>query len=397
MPEQATSRIQSVDYLRGLVMVLMAIDHVRVYSGLPAGGPEAGIFLTRWVTHFCAPVFVFLTGTSAFLYGRRLNSAIELRKYLFKRGMLLIILEFTLIRFSWTFNFNYREFFLMGVIWMLGACMVLLSLMVTLKPRTIGIIGLILILFQNVFALVPQLVPESLRAAFGSVWEFIYSSGFDAPQGITILYVLVPWIGVMAAGYWQGELLLLDPARPDCHAPTRNAYASLAKRLLISIGTAAILLYLAIGTVLVLQMPEEDRNLPFVFQLLNQRKYPASQLFLLMTLGPSILLMAFVEDVRNGFSRIMTMFGRVPMFYYLMHIPLIHVSAIVVNLLREGRTFSEWYANAPYVWFQEDGHQWPLGLLYIVFVIDVVILYFLCRWYERYKFAHPEAKWTKYV
>lgn len=383
MPGQTSGRIQSVDYLRGLVMVLMAIDHVRVYSGLPAGGPEVGIFLTRWVTHFCAPAFVFLTGTSAFLYGTRLNNPAELRKYLFTRGFLLIVLEFTVIRFSWTFNFNYGEFFLAGVIWMLGACMILLSLMITLKARTVGIIGLALIFLQNVFALVPQWVPESSRAAFGSVWELIYSSGFEGPPGVTILYVLVPWIGVMAAGYWLGELLLLEPAR-------RN-------RLLIRIGATATLLFLVLGTVFVVLVSEENEDAPFVFQLLNQRKYPASQLFLLMTLGPSILLMAFVEDAGNSFSRIMTMFGRVPMAYYLMHIPLIHVSAVLVNVIREGRTFSEWYATAPYVWFQEDGHQWPLALLYLVFVIDVVILYFLCRWYEQYKFNHPEKKWLKYL
>ena len=155
-------------------------------------------------------------------------------------------------------------------------------------------------------------------------------------------------------------------------------------------------MYVIIGTVLVMQSPAEQ-ELPFLFQLLNQRKYPASQLYLLMTLGPSILLMAFVEEARGALSRILTMFGRVPMFYYLAHIPLIHITAIAVNLLREGRTFSEWYATAPYVWFQEDGHQWPLTLLYLVFVIDVVILYFLCRWYERYKFAHPDSTWVKYI
>lgn len=141
MQLQNSGRIQSVDYLRGLVMILMAIDHVRVYSGLPAGGAEAGIFLTRWVTHFCAPVFVFLTGTSAFLYGSRLNNPSELRKYLITRGLMLIILEFTVIRFSWTFNFNYGEFFLAGVIWMLGACMILLALMIGMKPEQLVSLG----------------------------------------------------------------------------------------------------------------------------------------------------------------------------------------------------------------------------------------------------------------
>src|SRR5688572_13937119 len=127
--------------MRGVVMVLMAIDHVRVYSGLPAGGPTAGIFFTRWVTHFCAPAFVFFAGTAAFLHGRKLGDTRALARYLLTRGLMLVVLELTVIRASWTFNFGYSDFVLAGVIWMLGWCMVLLAALVRLSTKTIGIVG----------------------------------------------------------------------------------------------------------------------------------------------------------------------------------------------------------------------------------------------------------------
>src|SRR5882672_15220 len=138
-PVSLSNRVASIDVVRGLVMVLMAIDHVRVYSGLPAGGPDAGIFFTRWVTHFCAPAFVFFAGTSAFLYGNKLNDAKELARFLLTRGLLLVVLELTLIRFGWTFNFNYSEFVLAGVIWMLGWCMVLMAFLVRFRPAAVGL------------------------------------------------------------------------------------------------------------------------------------------------------------------------------------------------------------------------------------------------------------------
>lgn len=377
------SRIQSVDFIRGLVMILMAIDHVRVYSGLPPGGPEAGIFFTRWVTHFCAPLFVFLSGTSAYFYGVKLNDKAKLAKYLLTRGVLLIVLEFTVIRFSWTFNLNYNEFVLAGVIWMIGACMVILAGLIYLRATWVGMIGLAIMIFQNLFALIPQLFPEGMRNSFGSIWEFVYSSGFEPPKGITILYVLVPWIGVMAAGYGLGKIFEQEPVKQ--------------KRTLVWIGTVATLLFIVIGSIAVLFNNGRDEDAPFIFQLLNQRKYPASQLYLLMTLGPGILAMPFVENLKGALSEAIKVFGRVPLFYYLLHIPIIHVSALLVNVMREGQSLQQWYNNAPYVWFQEPGHEWSLGLLYLVFVADIILLFFLCRAYEKYKFSHPEKRWLKYI
>lgn len=361
-------------------MVLMAIDHVRVYSGLPAGGAEAGIFFTRWVTHFCAPVFVFLTGTSAFLYGER-HGIGALRRFLLSRGLLLIVLEFTVIRFCWTFNFNYSQFVLFGVIWMIGACMVLLALVVSRKPHVVATLGILVIFGQQLFGWLPGLWPEEMRSGWGALWEFIYPSGMEAPGRVTILYVLVPWIGVMMAGFGAGKMMTLP-------APDR-------RKAQLWLGLGATVLFMIWG--LVRTGMSEPGEMPFVLRLLNQQKYPASPLFLLMTLGPAILVMPWLETTSGAVSRIMVTFGRVPFFYYLLHIPVIHLLAVGMNLLREGRTFSEWYATAPYVWFQEDGHQWPLWLLYVVFAVAVAVLYLACRAYERYKFAHPEKEWLRWI
>src|SRR6266849_2929109 len=153
-PIAATSRVASIDVVRGLVMVLMAIDHVRVYSGLPAGGPTTGIFFTRWVTHFCAPAFVFFAGTSAFLTGRKRSHA-ELSRYLLIRGAWLVLLELTVIRVAWTFNFDYAHYILAGVIWMLGVCMILLAGLVRLPTPAIATFGLIVIFAQNIVGVLP--------------------------------------------------------------------------------------------------------------------------------------------------------------------------------------------------------------------------------------------------
>ena len=376
------SRVRSVDIVRGAVMVLMAIDHVRVYSGLPPGGPEPGIFFTRWITHFCAPVFVFLAGTSAFLYGNKIEDKNRLSRYLLVRGFILVVLELTLIRFFWTFNLHFEKFVLAGVIWMLGWCMIFMAALVYLRPKLIATIGLFIIIFQDFFAQVPRIIPSTAIKPFGYVWEFIYTSGLETWPGITILYVLVPWVGVMAAGYGFGRLFLLSPAK--------------RKRILLGIGISATVLFLVIESIFILSEPSNPENSPFIYRLLNQRKYPASQSYLLMTLGPAIAVMALVENVRGWFANVLETFGKVPMFYYLMHILIIHLTALLVMIIRQGTIPSEWYANAPYTFMPEE-NRWPLALLYLVFFIDVVILYFVCRWYERYKFSHPGIKWLKYI
>jgi uncharacterized membrane protein len=384
MTTQATSsslRIRSIDILRGAVMVLMAIDHVRVYSGLPAGGAEAGIFFTRWVTHFCAPVFVFLAGTAAFLHGRKVGSG-PLARFLLTRGLLLVLLELSVIRLFWTFNLNVGEFNLAGVIWMLGWSMVVLALLVRLRPVLVGGIGLAVILLQQVFAFVPGLLPQAMQGSFGLFWEYVYPAGMEAWPRINILYVLVPWVGVMAAGYGFGAILMMEAGQRD----------QLCRR----IGGAAIALFVIGAFATILLEPAPDEPLPLLFRLLNQQKYPASQLYLLMTLGPAIALLPLAERAQGWFAQVLTVFGRVPLFYYLAHLLLIHLSALLVNVLRAGAPHQEWYDYAPFAQVPFES-QWSLGLLYVVFVVDVVLLYWACRWYAAYKFNHPGNGWLKYL
>jgi uncharacterized membrane protein len=367
-------RIRSLDLVRGVVMILMAIDHVRVYSGVPAGGPTAGVFFTRWITHFCAPAFVFLAGTAAFFHGRKLGDMRALSKFLMTRGALLVALELTLIKFSWGFNLDYASFTLAGVIWMLGWSMIVLGGLVRLSARTVGWLGLGIVLFQQLFAL-----PGRALASIRPFWEFVYPTGADAIGGIAVLYVLVPWIGVMAAGYGFG-LIMEKPAEER-------------DRLLRRIGFAAIAVFLVAGTALALR--PSDNGAPFVFRLLNQQKYPASQLFLLMTLGPVIALLPAAERARGRIADAVTTIGRVPMFYYLAHIPLIHLSALAVNAIRTGATHQEWYPTAPFTRVPEAS-RWPLWLLYVVFAIDVALLYIACRWYARVKAERPRS-WMRYI
>ena len=373
--ERITDRIRSLDLVRGAVMILMAIDHVRVYSGIPAGGPSAGVFFTRWVTHFCAPAFVFLAGTAAYFHGRKLGDARALSKYLVTRGVLLVVLELTVIKLSWGFNLDYASFTLAGVIWMLGWAMIVLGALVRLPPRTVGVLGVAIVFFQQIFGLPPSWMP-----AIASWWSFIYPSGAEAPAGISVLYVLVPWVGVMAAGYGFG--LIMERPREE------------RDRLLKQIGLGAITLFLIAGTAVALRATGDDQP-PFIFRLLSQQKYPASQLFLLMTLGPAIALLPWAERARGRIADAVTTIGRVPMFYYLAHIPLIHVSALAVNAMRTGAVHQEWYATAPYAQVPEAS-WWPLWLLYVVFAVDVALLYVACRWYARVKAERPRG-WMKYI
>lgn len=375
------SRVVSLDILRGAVMVLMAIDHVRVYSGVPAGGPTAGVFLTRWVTHFCAPVFVFLAGTSAFLHLRTHKDKGALANFLVTRGLMLVVLELTLIRASWTFNVDYSGLILAGVIWMLGWCMVLLAGLIWLPTWMVGVIGLLLVVGQSALPAIAQ----STGAGTQWLWQFIYLGGEvrvgESGPTITVLYTIVPWVGVMALGYACGAIVVMESAA--------------RRRLLLAIGTGATALFLVAGSVAVIGGPASDQGMPAIFQLLNQRKYPASVLFLLMTLGPAIALLPVAERMWRPSRDALAVFGRVPLFYYLLHIPLIHATALFVWYLRDGTAGAERFATAPFV-FIPPPQQWSLSLLYLVFAIDVALLYVVCRWYAGLKAARPRG-WMRYI
>jgi len=389
------ARISSMDVLRGAVMVLMAIDHVRVYSGLPAGGPTAGIFFTRWVTHFCAPAFVFLAGTSAFMYARRHD---HVARYLVTRGLWLVLLELTILRVAWTFNVEFSGYNMAGVIWVIGWCMVALALLVRLRlPASAGQVrlplialatfGVVVIAGHNVLDLIPGLGQRLAESSLSGLWKILYlgfsagpiSLGSDGPQ-LWVLYSLVPWVGVIAAGYAFGAVLMLEPHRRD--------------RICFAIGLGSVAAFLVLRG---LNLYGDPRPWQSGLDFLNATKYPASLMFLLMTLGPTIALIPLVEGARGVFARWLTVFGRVPFFYYVLHIPLIHVLAMIVSQVRMGEVSGWLFANHPMAPPPPpEGYVWSLPLLYLVWAIAVVILYATCRWYGHFKARHTEW-WWRYI
>jgi uncharacterized membrane protein len=359
-------RIASLDITRGIVMVLMAIDHVRVYAGVPAGGPTPGVFFTRWVTHFSAPGFAFLAGTGAFLLGQKLADKRALARYLVERGAILILLELTVLRLAWTFNLDFANYNLAGVIWMLGWCMILMAGIIWLPQAAIAVLGLAIIVGQAAFTPVSQLLP----AAIGN---FLYLGG-EVRLGLpfAVLYVIVPWIGVMATGYAFGTIMQYEPER--------------RRKICLGIGLAATVLFVVIAGITVAGQPSRPGAPPAILRMLNQRKYPASPLFLMMTLGPILVFLPFAERMRGWVASILATFGRVPMFYYLLHIPLIHAAALVVSLMRTGRIDPWLFGNHPMAPPPvPDGYRWSLPLLYLVFAIVIALLYWPCRWYANLK------------
>lgn len=372
----ASARVGSLDIVRGVAMILMAIDHVRVYSGVPAGGPTFGVFFTRWITNFVAPAFVFLAGTSAWLYGRKFAKPGSISKFLITRGLWLIFLELTVLRVAWTFNFDFQHYLLAGVIWMIGWSMIALAGAVYLPRPAIATIGIALVALHNI----TNLFRPQLAHAFGPDgpnWflRILYFGGaVDIGQSgppLLILYVLVPWVGLMFAGY--------------AFAPLTQKAADARRRIYLQLGLALTLLYVALRLLGVYGDPRPwDRHTLFSF--LNTAKYPASLEYLCMTIGPMFLLWAFAEGWSGRVAKVVETFGRVPMFYYLLHIPLIHVAACVVSLIREGRVDPWLFTNHPVdPGPLPAGYMWSLPLLYLVYVVCLVLLYFPCRWYADLK------------
>lgn len=390
-PINATrSRVEAVDVVRGIIMILMALDHTRDYFGNAAASPtnlattSTALFLTRWVTHFCAPTFFLLTGTGAYLSRRRRTTS-GLSRFLITRGLWLIFLELTVVRFFWQFNVDYR-LTLLDVLWALGWSMIVLGVLVWLPTRVIAAFGLVLIAVHNAFDGV-----KVTGGAAGALWTVLHVPGILAPGPAHVIfdaYPLIPWIGVTAVGYALGALYDMDAER--------------RRSLLLRLGLGAIALFFVLRAINVYGdplpwSPQKDG----VFTLLsfiNTNKYPPSLLFLLMTLGPVMLALRAMDRGVPAVLRPAWIVGAVPMFYYLAHIVLLHLVAVVMCLARYGsiRPAVESPTLDRFPMTQLPG--WPVSLpvVYLLWIGIVVVLYPICRWYAGVK-QRSRNPWLSYL
>jgi uncharacterized membrane protein len=380
------ARLESVDMVRGVIMILMALDHTRDFfgnSGINPTDPATTtipLFFTRWITHFCAPTFFLLTGTGAFLAKRR-RSTSELSRFLFTRGLWLIFLELTVTRcLGWQFNFDYHVLILV-VLWALGWAMIVLSALVYLPPWAVTAFGVVMIATHNLFDSVQSNNP---------LWTILHSLNFlvNTPQHVIFVsYVLIPWVGVTAVGYGLGQIY--------------NWPSDRRRPFLLRLGLAMTAAYVVLRAINVYGDPlrwSTQKSAVFtVLSFLNTNKYPPSLLYLLMTLGPVMLFLCAVDAGTPRWLRPALIFGRVPLFYYLLHIPLIHLIAIAVCYARYGHIY--WMFESPdlgnFPITPPPGWGYSLPVVYLVWAVVVVTLYPVCRWYSGVRQRRTDA-WLSY-
>ncbi|MCD6063590.1 MAG: hypothetical protein K0R82_1501 [Flavipsychrobacter sp.] len=386
---QAThsKRVISIDILRGIVMVIMALDHTRdfftdfYHNPTDLQHASTPMFLTRWITHFCAPVFVFLAGTSAYLSLSKGKTKKEASLFLLTRGIWLLVLEMTVVRFGWMFNLDYTQV-VVQVIWVIGWSMIFLAGLIWLPMPAILTVAAVIIAGHNLL--------DGVRASdLGEEamwWNFLHEFGFlnfDG-WGIMVIYPLIPWIGVMAMGYCFGTIF-----RKEEHE--RNKW-------LYTIGIGAIAAFIMIRFSNVYGDPHPWTTQPTwwrtVLSFINCEKYPPSLLYLLMTIGPAITALPILEKASNKIGKFFTVYGRVPMFYYILHIYLIHAMAIVVALLLNVPVGD--FVDNERLFAPKPGWGFSLPWVYAYWLLAVAVLYLPCHWFMRVK-ANNKKWWLSYV
>jgi uncharacterized membrane protein len=367
-------RIESIDIMRGIVMVIMALDHCRDflthlnYDPTDLSKASSILFLTRFVTHYCAATFVFLAGTSAYLSISRGKTKNEAAKFLLSRGLWLVFLELTIIRFGWIMDLDYHFIFLQ-VIWAIGVSMVILAALIYLPLPALAAVGFILVFGHDLF---DNLSTATFSLASKDIWDILHVGGMVSFGNINVLffYPLIPWIGVMALGYCFGTLFKMD-------APKR-------RKLLITFGIGAIVLFIAIRSFNFYGDPSNWTNqyswYRDVLSFIDVSKYPPSLDYLLITLGPVMLMLAALENVHNRVTSIFLVYGRVPLFYYILHLYLARLLCFLTFV----------------VMGKKHGYSFPLDTVYIIWLLVVFILYFPCRWFMKYKQTHKQW-WLSYL
>jgi uncharacterized membrane protein len=380
------ARLESVDVVRGVIMIIMALDHTRDFFGQP-GSPtnlaatSAALFFTRWITHFCAPVFFLLTGTGAFLSLRKRTKP-ELSRFLFTRGLWLIFLDLVLFRcLAVQFNFDYH-ITIINVLWALGWAMIVLSVLVHLPASVVTAFGVVMIATHNLL--------DSINSS-NPLWSILHSPNviFSTPNHtVFVAYPLIPWVGVTAAGYGLGQIYAWIPAR-------RQSFL-----LRLGIGlTAAFVVLRAINIYGDPSRWTPQHSTAFTaLSFLNTTKYPPSLLFLLMTLGPALLFLRAVDAHTPRLLRPALIIGKVPMFYFLLHFAFVHLLAVIICYARYGHIHwmfeSPDLANFPIT--SPPAWGLPLPFVYLIWAFVVISLYPLCRWYAALK-QRSNNPWLSYL
>jgi uncharacterized membrane protein len=381
-PATTNQRVFSVDLLRGVVMILMALDHTRDYFSNLRFPPEdlsratPALFLTRWITHFCAPAFFLLAGVGASLMISGGRPRKQVSWFLLTRGLWLVVLEMTVFQFAWNFAIGFPLFLI--VIWTLGWSMVVLAALIFLPRWAIATIAIAMIAGHN---LLDGISPASL-GSLGPLWNFLHVPGFVFGKAL-IGYPLIPWCGVMALGYVLGAVFEWEPAA--------------RKKLLVRAGIAMVVGFIVLRYFNLYGNPSpwtSQRTAALtVASFLNVLKYPPSLMFLLMTLGPAFIALALFENVRGKAARVISIYGRVPMFYFILHIFMIHILAYVFAIVQGGRgdflsldtgSFPAWYGTS-------------LPGVYLAWVIVVLLVYLPCRWYADFKSRRKDLWWPSYI
>ncbi len=384
------SRIESIDLLKGLVMVIMALDHIRDYFHYSAfyfdpTDPTQStlpIFFTRFITHFCAPAFCFLAGTSAFMVGKR-KSKSELSSFLLKRGLWLVFIEMTIVNFAWYFDIYFKSPGLL-VIWSLGISMIFLAALVHLPRKFILLFSILLIMGHNLL--------DTIHYNGNVFWAILHEFAFFKITNdveFVVGYPIIPWIAVMALGYYFGAFY-------------DKSYDSLKRKKLFNlIGISAIVAFVILrfsnlygDPILYKDYGVLSKNF---ISFLNPSKYPPSLNYLLMTLGTAILFLANVEKLKGKVVDFFSTFGRVPFFYYILHLYLIHLIALIFAELSgfgwKIMILQDWVTETPTL----KGYGFPLWVVYTVWIFVIVLLYPLCKKFDIYKQTHKEKWWLSYL
>lgn len=376
-------------------MVIMALDHVRDLLHIPAltqnptdlTTTTTAVFLTRWITHLCAPTFVFLSGTSAYLSLKRRYTAGRndnpSRLFLLKRGVVLIVLELTLINFAFWFDLQFRTI-LLQVIYAIGGGLIILSFLSKLPARWLGMIGLLIVFGHNLLQLIPPFTNQTARF----VWSLLFRTDlfqFSPSFTLVVGYPLIPWLGIMLVGFAAGSFV---------EQPITQR-----KPGLLRTGLGALALFILLRFVNVYGDPApwavQKDALFTILSFINVSKYPPSLLYTLLMIGMALVILSVADGARNALTRVLMVYGKVPMFYYIIHWYLVHLTLIAMVLL-QGYSWAD-IKPGPLSFGRPAGAGIPLGGVYLVWLGVVVALYPLCKWYGRYKAAHSEIGWLRYL